>query len=179
LKKLYNRLQESQELLVKRYQSEIKANKEKERVICSLENELKQLNIKTKTNEKEKLELMQSLSNFEVKTKSKLEMDLNKYKLKYKRYKAELKFFDVEFFDEIEDLKYYLDESIKLNKYYESLLHINTDKNKEILDFQGRLKTAKKSINLKRNSLSERRKSFDSDSSFIRNEYNSDENNFK
>ncbi len=156
-------------MLVKRYQQEIKSNKENKQRISSLESELKQLNSKIKIHEKEKLDLMQSLNSLEMNTKVKLEMDLKKYKSKYRRCKAELKCFDVDFFDEIEDLKYYLDEAVKLNKYYEGLLHINTDKHKDILNFHDRLKIIHKSIDVKRSNLFGR-KAFDSDSSFIRNE---------
>ena len=49
-------------------------------------------------------------------------IELEKYKLKYQKYKSELKCFDEKFFDEIEDLKYNYYESLKLNKYYEGLL---------------------------------------------------------
>lgn len=131
----------------------MRINKANQQTIELLEIEVKSLNEKLKLYEKEKLKLMESLTDFEMNTKCKLEMNLKKYKSKYKRCKTELKSFDVKFFDDIEDLKYYLSEAVKLNKYYEGLLHINTDKTKEIIEFNDRIAVINKSIDIKRNEL--------------------------
>ena len=86
--------------------------------------ELDQLGDKCSEYETEIDTLTKNLKNFnelEIKNK-KLMIELEKYKLKYQKYKNELKCFDEKFFDEIEDLKYNYYESLKLNKYYVNLL---------------------------------------------------------
>lgn len=55
-------------------------------------------------------------------------------KFEHEKLKAEMRGIDKNFFDEVEDLKYALQESAKMNKIYEKTLHRVCRKNK--IDFQ-------------------------------------------
>jgi hypothetical protein len=60
-------------------------------------------------------------------------LDLESCKIKCDKYKQSLKYFDDNFFNEIESLKKRHDEAVKLNKYYEYLL-FRGDKDNLILN---------------------------------------------
>jgi len=110
--------------LLKKYEDEVNANTVKQDLINHMQLELDQLVAKCKEFESEIADLKhrnQELDQVESKYKT-LIIDYESSKLKCKKYKEELKCFDENFFDEIEDLKYNYAEAVKLNRHYEDLL---------------------------------------------------------
>ena len=118
-------------------------NAVKQELINKMKIEIDQLEEKCKLHENE-ISLLQiqieNMQHLEARQKSLL-LDLENYKTKYEKYKKSLKYFDDDFFSEIENLKSRHDETIRLNKYYEYLLfrgdrenlilkNIDTKKNK-------------------------------------------------
>ena len=83
---------------------------------------------------KQKTEAMLKNSKEEI---FKTSADRDTIKYEYEKLKAEMRGIDKNFFDEVEDLKYALQESAKLNKIYEKTLHSVCRKNK--VDFQDAL----------------------------------------
>jgi hypothetical protein len=116
--------------LLKRLEKEVNSNAILKTKSDRLQIECEQLELKCKTLEREKLKSLEAVNSLEYKIKNELELSLKKYKEKYKKSKKQLKCFDAQFFEEIEDLKYYLQEAVKLNKHYEKILHIDTSANK-------------------------------------------------
>jgi hypothetical protein len=110
--------------LLKKYEDEVNSNAVKQDLINHMKIELDQYEAKCKSYESDIQNLHVQLENvlhLEAKQKSLL-LDLESYKIKCEKYKKSLKYFDDNFFNEIENLKHMHDEAVKLNKYYEHLL---------------------------------------------------------
>lgn len=120
--------------MLKKYEKELNSNSVNKVTIDRLRIENNDLINKCKQLEKEKLHLLEKTTNLDYKLKNNLMRKLEKYKDKYKKCLNELRNFDEKFFDEIEDVKYYLNESLKLNEYYERMLHICDGDGKKLND---------------------------------------------
>ena len=148
--------------LLKRHEKEIYSNAIDKVTIDRLKVELNELEVKCKKLEKEKLDLLQKQTKLDYNTKvNDLIAKLKEYKIKYKKCLGELRCFDEKFFDEIEDIKYYLQESLKLNDYYEGILHISNGDGKQISEkfeklsiFNNKSKRERESIETTLNSFS-------------------------
>lgn len=114
-----------QHTLLKKYEDEVNSNAVKQDLINHMKLEIDGLESKNNELEQELIELKKKLDSFaDLDTKYKrLILDNESLKLKLKRYKTDLKFFDKSFFDSLEELKRRYDESIELNKHYEKLLY--------------------------------------------------------
>jgi hypothetical protein len=112
--------------------------------IDRLKAELNELEIKCKSLEKDKLVLLEKQTSLDYGIKNNLLTKLKVYKIKYKKCLNELKCFDGKFFEEIEDIKYYLQESLKLNEYYENLLHISNGEGRQMSQKYEKLSIFKK-----------------------------------
>jgi hypothetical protein len=120
-----------QHTLLKKYENEVNANAVKQDLINHMKLELDSLESCKKTLEEENSELKKQSELFQdldIKYK-RLILDYEASKLKCKKYKNELKCFDQSFFDELEELKLNYNESLKLNRHYETLLHNLNKKN--------------------------------------------------
>ncbi|XP_064611428.1 centrosomal protein of 290 kDa-like isoform X2 [Liolophura sinensis] len=123
--------------LMKRYEKEVKTNMTHVETISSLNYRIVELERKSKE-EEEKVRQLQT-ENVTLQRKvdksrssnkrqlhdeelTKLKTKCEKYVAQNKKLKAELKGLDPDFFDEVEDVKFALRQSAKLNKEYERTL---------------------------------------------------------
>ena len=119
--------------MLKRHEKEINANAIQKVTIDRLRADINDLESKCKTLEKDKLDLLQKQTKMDYNEKTiDLMNKLKYYKNKYKKCLSELKCFDEKFFEEIEDIKYFLQESLKLNEYYENLLHVSNGEGRKM-----------------------------------------------
>ena len=114
-----------QHTLLKKYENEVNSNAVKQDLINHMKLELDSLESNKNELELELNEMKKKLDYFtdlDSKHKS-LVLDNESLKLKVKKYKSDLKYFDQSFFDDLEELKRKYDESIQLNKHYEKILY--------------------------------------------------------
>ena len=117
--------------LLKKYENEVNSNAVKQDLINHMKLELDSLESAKVNVEQENTELkmrLEAFQDFQMKHKT-LVLDYESCKLKCKKYKNELKCFDKNFFDELEELKKNYQDSIKLNNHYENLLYELNRKN--------------------------------------------------
>ncbi|ESO96912.1 hypothetical protein LOTGIDRAFT_231712 [Lottia gigantea] len=126
-----NKLVNMQSQIMKRYEKEVKQNMEHLQTITELNGKIAQFESKLQKSEEELFKIKHELFKISGPSSSKLEdgvrqkdiiKENTKLKKENKKLRAELDGLDKGFFDEVEDIKYALQQSAKLNKEYEKVL---------------------------------------------------------
>ncbi|XP_050398529.1 centrosomal protein of 290 kDa [Patella vulgata] len=116
-----------QNQLMKRYEKEVKQNMEHLETITNLNGKIAQLESKVQKGEEELFSMKRELFKVKGPTGSGASLkDVTREKIKLKKenkkLRTELDGLDKGFFDEVEDIKYALQQSAKLNQEYDKLL---------------------------------------------------------
>ena len=124
MKKSYVKLCEMQHNLLRKYEEEVNMSTVKQDLINRMHIEIEQL--RTRCGELENVhgeleKCRDELATLGVKHRQ-LVVEHESTRHKLHKYKSELKCFDDQFFDEIEELKYNYAQALELNKHYEQLI---------------------------------------------------------
>ncbi|KAL5247014.1 hypothetical protein ACHWQZ_G019025 [Mnemiopsis leidyi] len=138
------KLLQTHALLVRKYEKELATNTENSETISNLKISNSKLESELRSAREKLHKTSVALEKYKQQTEKKLQNDKEEiFKLtaerdsiryEHERLKSEMRGIDKNFFDEIEDLKYALQESAKLNKIYEKTLQSVCRKSK--VDYQ-------------------------------------------
>ena len=133
--------------LVRKYEKELATNTENSESISNLKIANSKLDTQLRTCREKQQKASVGLDKYREQTEKKLQTnkedlfrvtaERDSIRYEHEKLRSEMQGIDKNFFDEIEDLKYALQESAKLNKIYEKTLHNVCRKTK--VDYQDAL----------------------------------------